>query len=101
MKPHPRKATRRDSALDAKSPRDQEVADPIAQVPLQLDALAGYASAGAARLLQVLREILQKRLVVRKAEDDGDGLPPASRALHAQLGDRAHGHRLGGRRSTA
>ena len=73
---------------------DQVFPHPFTQVPLQLDGVLGDRAAGSARALQLLRELLQKRLVVREVVDDGDGLAAAPLLLHPELRDDTPGHGL-------
>src|SRR4051812_42146536 len=80
------------SALDEEVFRDQKLADPLAEIPLQLDAVFADGPPGAARTLELLSQIFQKSGVVGKTEDHGDGLPAAAGFLDAQLRDRPVGH---------
>src|SRR5262245_33694975 len=75
----------RRSALDHVAALREHVADTIAQVALELDAVLDGRAAGTARALQVLRELFQERLVLRQAIDDGHSLAAAAGLLNAQL----------------
>src|SRR5688572_21052983 len=74
----------------------QEVfADPIAQIALQFDCVPGDRAAGTAGALQLLRQLFQKLLIIRKVVHDRHGLAAAPLLFHAQLGDDTTWNRLG------
>ena len=75
------------------------LADAVAQVPLQLDAVLADGPAGPAGPLEVLGEVLEKGGVLGETEDDRDGLAAPAGLFHAELGDRPVGD--GGRRLLA
>ena len=60
---------------------------PVTYVALQFDTLVGRGSPGSARALQLLREVFEKRVVARKAVNDGHRLSASPCLLHAQLSD--------------
>src|SRR5690349_7397023 len=81
-------------ALDLKSLFHEELAHAVADVSLQLHAFVRGGPTRPAGALQFLREVLEKRVVVRQSVDNGDRLPAASCLLDAELRDRTVGHTL-------
>src|SRR6187200_3338197 len=96
-----RVATSPASALDAEPFADQDVANTVAQVSLQLHAIVGHGAARAAGFLELCRQLAQERRVVGESEDDSNGLAAAAGALHAQLRHGPHRYRFGSLGSAA
>src|SRR5688500_10323122 len=71
------------------------VAHPIAQVALQLDSILGDGAARPAGALQLLCQLFQKLIIIRKVVHDRHGLAAAPLLFHAELGDDATWNRLG------
>src|SRR5438045_3118880 len=72
----------------------KKISHPVAQIPLQFDAVLDRGAAGAARSLQVVSELLQEGGVAWKAVDDRDGLAAASLLFHPQFCDQARRQRF-------
>src|SRR5205809_6136834 len=77
------------SALDDKFLLQPKLANPLAKVALELDRAIPNGAAGAARALELLTQILQKRSVARQAVHHRDGLPTSPFLLHPQRCDEA------------
>src|SRR5215216_229974 len=74
----------------------QALADAIAEVALQLDAVLDRRATGAAGALQVLRQLLEEALVAGEPVHDRHRFSPAALLLHPQLRDDARRHRFVG-----
>jgi len=81
-----------DLAFDNEVSCKEKIADPFAEVPLELDPILADGSACAAGLFQLLREILEKSGILREAEDHRHGLAAAPGLLDPQLRDGPAGH---------
>src|SRR5690349_404870 len=83
------------SSLDREIACNQQVPDPLAQVPLQLDAVFADGTAGAAGALEVRREMFEEVSVPGQAEHDRHRLAAATGLFDPQLGDGTIRHRGG------
>ena len=88
-------------ALDRDSFFDQDAANPLAQISLELDGPVDHGAARAAGPLEVLAELLQKRGVLGKAINDADGLSATPGLFDSELGHDARGDGFVGASSTA
>jgi len=77
------------SAFDDVVPLREHVADTLAKVTLELDAIVGRRAAGAAGAFQLLAQLLEKPGILWEAVDHGHRLAAATLLLHSELGDDA------------
>ena len=75
------------SALDDESLLQQDLANAVAEISLELDRAVLRGPAGAACAFELLTERLQKGGIAWKTVHDGHGFPAAPLFLDAQLGD--------------